>query len=299
MEERMLEHIDYNLNYLTQMFKKVKFKPIESYIAQRIWHRLDRTNVEMVCQQYVRRGEAYALVDLFFPQINYGVEIDEAYHANPEQKRRDELRTYEIIRNTEIKLERIICYDKNKSTENETFYCALEDIHQQVDKVVSEIRQRIEEEEKQSRFQPWTNEDKLKPDFHRAKGVLRVKDNDSFRTTLDICKTFGMDVKSNRRGGKSLNNGYLLWWPKYGHKTWSNELSEDGETITERKNTAPTVSTPEPLLEQRKRITFFKQENAFGVSLYRFVGVFQMSSTDKDVTTYVKVADEYSLAKQK
>lgn len=295
MEENFLEHLDYNLNYLTQMFKKVKFKPIESYVAQRIWHLLNRQDVEMVCQQYVKRKNGYALVDIYFPQIALGIEIDEPHHANRKQKQRDELRAYEIIQRTNIELRYVLCYNKDKSTDDDKFYLPLDILHLQIDNIVTEIRERIEQAENSNTFCPWLSEDTLTADHHRKKGVLRVQDFDSFRTTIAICESFGMTVRTNRRGGKKLNDEYILWWPQHGHRDWSNELSEDGMTIKEHPNGKVKISQKKPFIEKIKRITFFKQENAFGVAYYRFVGVFQMTSIEGDMRTYTKIADEYKL----
>lgn len=67
-------------DYLYRMFSHhTKDKEKENYVVNAIWARLDDLNVKPVTQQYVRRPNGYALIDLYFPQINYGVECDEAY----------------------------------------------------------------------------------------------------------------------------------------------------------------------------------------------------------------------------
>ena len=289
-----LEHMDYNLCYLTQMFKKVQFKPIESYIAQRIWHQLNRLDIQMICQQYVKRDNTYALIDIYFPQINYGVEIDEPYHADLVQKKKDKLREYEIIKQTNITLQHINCYEQHKSKKKEFFFRPIVQIHQQIDSAVAEIRKRIEQSEQNRTLLPWLSENTMTADYHKRKGVLRVQDNDSFRTTLDICETFGVSAVY-RRGGRPLNNGYFLWWPKCGHKHWTTKLSPNGEIITEQHNIQTKNTGKATSIEQPKRITFYKQENAFGVSCYRFIGVFQFDTTNNNITTYKKISDEYPL----
>lgn len=70
-------------DYLYRMFSHhTKDKEKENYVVNAIWARLDDLNVKPVTQQYVRRPNGYALIDLYFPQINYGVECDEAYHKD-------------------------------------------------------------------------------------------------------------------------------------------------------------------------------------------------------------------------
>ena len=70
-------------DYLYRMFSHhTKDKEKENYVVNAIWARLDDLNIKPVTQQYVRRPNGYALIDLYFPQINYGVECDEAYHKD-------------------------------------------------------------------------------------------------------------------------------------------------------------------------------------------------------------------------
>ena len=67
--------------YLYRMFSHhTKDKEKENYVVNAIWQRLDDLNIKPVTQQYVHisKSNRYALIDLYFPQINYGVECDEA-----------------------------------------------------------------------------------------------------------------------------------------------------------------------------------------------------------------------------
>ena len=71
--------------YLYRMFSHhTKDKEKENYVVNAIWQRLDDLNIKPVTQQYVHfsKSNRYALIDLYFPQINYGVECDEAYHKD-------------------------------------------------------------------------------------------------------------------------------------------------------------------------------------------------------------------------
>ena len=71
--------------YLYRMFSHhTKDKEKENYVVNAIWQRLDDLNIKPVTQQYVHfsKSNRYALIDLYFPQINYGVECDEAHHKD-------------------------------------------------------------------------------------------------------------------------------------------------------------------------------------------------------------------------
>ena len=54
--------------YLYRMFSHhTQDKEMENYVVNAIWARLDDLNVKPVTQQYVRRPNGYALIDLYFP----------------------------------------------------------------------------------------------------------------------------------------------------------------------------------------------------------------------------------------
>ena len=74
---------DYKLDYMTRLFRKIRNKRFEAYIIQRIWDLLNDDSIRFVTQQYFKRNENgnYALADLYLPQINMIVEIDEGQHA--------------------------------------------------------------------------------------------------------------------------------------------------------------------------------------------------------------------------
>ena len=113
------------------MLAKLAHKPTESYVISRIWHRLDDIRVRLVLQQYVKREKGYALADLYLPQLNMIVEVNEEYHETDEQKLRDAIRNKEVRDATKADVFVI------KASGN------LDEIHQQVDEIVAEIRKRI------------------------------------------------------------------------------------------------------------------------------------------------------------
>ena len=89
--------MDFKLDYMARLFRSIENKKFESYAIQRIWHLLDNDDVQFVVQQYFKRNdEKYALTDLYLPQINLVVEIDEVQHADERNKILDAERIRDI-----------------------------------------------------------------------------------------------------------------------------------------------------------------------------------------------------------
>jgi very-short-patch-repair endonuclease len=131
--------------YLIRTFSRTKRKDYENYILNAIWHKLDRSDIQPVTQQYIKRSDGhYALVDLFFPQINIGIECDEAHHIDNEKK----------DRKRELTMEQMLsAYDE---TDDFTLYRikayeSIENIKKQIDYVVANIKEKV----RQTRFLPW------------------------------------------------------------------------------------------------------------------------------------------------
>ena len=74
-------------DYLVRTFSRTTGKKYENYILTAIWHKLDRSDIQPVTQQYIKRSHGhYALVDLYFPQLRVGIECDEPYHRRQWEK---------------------------------------------------------------------------------------------------------------------------------------------------------------------------------------------------------------------
>ena len=67
-------------------------------MIQRIWDLLNDDSIRFVTQQYFKRNEngKYALSDLYLPQINMIVEIDEGQHIKEEHQEADIQRSEDI-----------------------------------------------------------------------------------------------------------------------------------------------------------------------------------------------------------
>lgn len=96
--------------YIANQLKRTFNKKYENYCITRIYHLLNRLDIKIVTQQLFRRDNGkIALADLYFPQINLIVEVDEGHHLN--NKENDERRTEEIIKNKVQAFEEVINYN--------------------------------------------------------------------------------------------------------------------------------------------------------------------------------------------
>jgi very-short-patch-repair endonuclease len=262
--------------YLIRTLSRTKRKDYENYIINAIWHKLDRSDIQPISQQYVKRSDGrYALVDLFFPQLNIAIECDEEYHIDNAEN--------DLTR--ELTMEQMLAaYDETENYELYRIkaYERIEVIEKQIDDVVSNIKARI----RQSNFPPWDfNENPY--DIAVSKKMIHISDRLAFRTIVDICKCFGKDYSGMQLAFFNIGNGFQLWCPKLAvyqegqHKSvsqgWINILADDWGTITETNDDTSKISqNADKILSSRPRIVFAKSTDVLGQSAYRFIGVFQI-----------------------
>ena len=293
--------IDFKLDYMARLFRKISHKRFECYVIQRIWHNLNDDRVKFVIQQYVRREkeDKYALADLYLPQIGVIVEVNEAYHiASERQKEVDAIRNAEVARTTDATVKIVDCTKP------------LSDIHAQINDIVEFIRQKIKEKEFMGCFKPWGGENTLTVEYHKNKGYVKVDDDEYVRTIDDICEIFGTKAKHRgflRAGGATIpnDNDHVLWFPSVWNSSgWHNDLfnaytiyeyNEDAETnkkhIEGIKNEYNKNILP-------KRVTFFREKDDLGFNFYRFVGVFELDyeeSFTQDRTVWKRCSDVFQI----
>ena len=284
--------MDYKLEYMERLFAKISKKKTESYVISRIWHQLNDDRVKFVVQQYIRRTQdKYALADLYLPQLNIFIEINEPYHKDENGV----LREIDRIRNEEIQ----------NVTHSEPIVidcdCDIREIHRQVTEKVSIIKQRISE--LGENFKPWDDANTLSVEYHRSKGYLKVEDNECLRTTEDVAAVFGAKAKHRgflRASGAGIGENIIVWWPNTEHRLWHNELSEDGMFIYEYPKAEDKRAAH---LDQWKestqtRVTFLRYKDDLGFCFYRFVGVFRLNrdkSIHENKCVWERVSDTYQL----
>ena len=292
--------MDFKLDYMARLFRSIRNKRFESYAIQRIWHQLDDDRVQFVTQQYFKRKDGgYALADLYLPQINMVVEIDEGQHTDPGNEILDAIRSQQIQSVNNAEIQRIpICIDREKDE-----WHTMAEVNNRISEVVALIKQRIEE--KGDNFSPWSGDDMLSPEYHIKKGYLAVSDNDYVRNIDDAAKIFNTKAIHKgflRAGGFDVprKSGWIVWLPSVNNKRWNNSLSDDGLTIREYPSDAKKRSdhVKGTITKNETRITFFREKDALGFNFYKFVGVFKINkelSQKENKSVWERCADRYEL----
>ena len=86
------------LEFISRQLAKAEGKRYEHYVVTRIWHLLNDTRIKPVTQQFITRPSGRALTDMYFPQLEMHIEIDEGHHKK--QIEADKLREADIINAT-------------------------------------------------------------------------------------------------------------------------------------------------------------------------------------------------------
>jgi very-short-patch-repair endonuclease len=289
-----LDHIAYMLNVRT------KRKAYENFIVNAIYTKVGNSELMPVTQQYVRNPNdprGYYLLDLYFPQINFGVEIDEGYHCNEENQLKDKEREEAIKCAIKCDEERIAIFTKDlsggwrKRSYNEI--CA------DIDRIVSQIKERIDALPNGLEWE--TNDEKIEK--VTKCGVFDVDDCVTYKTITEIynicggSRSTGMKVSGLQRACLRLNSEYYLWVPTLAIKTsggydskydYHNLLSEDKTVITERSLKKPFkesnhCTTPQACNSCKKcntpstyRVVFLRTRDIFCKPSIKFIGVFKL-----------------------
>lgn len=281
---------DPKAEYIIKTLSKTERKDYENYVINAIWNRLSNNNIKPITQQYVYnkdKNEHY-YIDLYFPQINFGVEVDERHHLGREKidKERTKAITSEfqklIIKDGDQYIEeRIVVYNK-------TF----DEIEAQINNVVRKIKNKIEETE----IKEWITDLKK---FALENEKISIKDNIIFRTINETCNVlFNTNYKLN--GGArssyflprilSKNSRFKntkLWFPNLAIEEegthiaavheWNNQLNNDG-TIYEfgEKISEEVYENYEVAHENQEiRYVFIRSKDSLNRTGYRFVGKYQ------------------------
>ncbi len=260
--------------YYVKQLAKTNKKNYENYVVGRIICLINDLSLKFITQQSVIiRGGKRALTDLYFPQIDLHVEVDEAYHKDRIDE--DKMREADIVRVTNHAIERI---DVTKN---------IELIHLLIDEVVKKIKNAVEEKKKDNTFIPWDIEAEYDTKTYINKGYIDLKEKVAFNRIVDACNCFGHNYIGYQRAKAKHPNerNKDLWFPKlYENKDWQNSISDDGKIIAERRK----VNNPEfiktyllnllnPEKYARKRIVFARVKGSLGDIMYRFKGLFEVN----------------------
>lgn len=147
--------------YIIKTFARTTHKQFENYVVNAIWNRLGRFDLRPITQQYVKLNNGkYALMDLYFPQLNVGIECDESYHVSNKEK--DEAREKSIS-------DLLNSIDETSGFEmlRVKAYQTIEEINNEIDEIVVILNSKINEN-----LKPWViienPAERLRLDLRRA-----------------------------------------------------------------------------------------------------------------------------------
>lgn len=263
------------LNYVRKVFAQTQGKTLENYVLTQIWAGVKHLNLIPVAQQYVKRQEGYALLDLYFPQIEIAVEVDEDYHKKTITH--DKMRADDIFNAISVEPLRII----------ENLY---ETVEQGIQGAIAAIT------EKAKKLGPLVWDEDWQQKEHEEKFAEIKK-----RGFLDITDQIGFErvQVTNDIFGKEWSKGYLqrgksffdnigsewerLWFPHLtSNKKWKNNIDPTWTVIREKrldgKERQKSLNYDPNIL----RYTFAKYKNAFGITSYRYIGNFRYTGKEID-----------------
>ncbi len=291
-----MQHAD--IQYLSRLFQKVSSKPTELYVLTRLWHQLNDAEIQMVPQQYVGLPEnRYAMSDIYFPQANVFVEINEPAHYESDWRvELDRQRNEHIIVRTGTEVKVVDCRE------------SLGNIHIQIDEIVSLIRERVSVAREKGTFKQWRPNEARNPKYWKERKTIRLEDDVIMNNVEAICELFGADFNKTKRGYyrkggivHPLVSECVIWWPSaISRSGWQNQSEEGGELITEshadpEKNKSHYHST---VKWPHKRIVFYFNRDVLGFIGYYFSGVYEIDfslSNENDGLVWRRIQKEVSL----
>lgn len=278
------------LEYLIKTFSRTKRKDYENYILNAVWQKMDCLDIRPVTQQYVKGNDnEYYLIDLYFPQINVGVEVDEAFHKkNIESDLKRELTIEEKL--SSIREDSLFELKRIDAT------LSLQELTKRIEIVSAEINEKIVDK----KITKWDTDVSIKERI-KKNGYISVDDFYRFRLITDVAnQLFFKNYKGYQQASFIVNIGDELthvWFPtistkeKEEHSQWLNYLNEDWSVITEVniREDGKTVDHEVGDL----RAVFAKIKDNFGKFSYRYIGNFRLNeiSNDNKLRTYQKVSD--------
>lgn len=299
-DKRKTEYISKMLN------KRTKGKGYENFVINQIYARIDNPELEIVTQKCIRinnssfignespnknfiLGKSHYLVDLYFPQINFAIEVDEGYHEDRKKQFNDQERQNYIKNAVSCKIERIKICEKDSTTNLKKY----EDILTQIKKIVDKIKNKISQLEQKKGALKWiTNEEKMEQ--VKEDKFFDIKQDVHFGGITNVLNLLpGRQYTLYQRCVKGYDD-YIIWIPVLSIKTtegnvktangWINFINEDGTEISEYPSSkdypktetfnAKAGSCPQKWCE-KKRVIFMKMKDEFGNNCCRFLGVFK------------------------
>lgn len=284
------------IEYLIKTLSRTKRKDYENYCVNRIYSLLNDLDIKPMTQKCVKKEDGWYLIDLYFPQFNVGVEIDEGHHIGREKE--DKLRAEQIIDELEGYIEERI------NVVNEDVMS----INSRIDQIVSKIQKMKIEQVEKGNFKSW--EILTAEEYFEDKNSISNKDDIEFKTNAEavniVCGTNykGLQNSYGRIKGKEGKEGiWSYWFPilaieqdgemdtknAYG---WINSVNSDWSEIYEKNKLGKEVEVN----YDERRIVFMKYKDPIlGRMTRRFIGLYRPVAQKDGITTYERFATEMEL----
>ncbi len=273
------------LEYVARSLSRGTNKKYETYVINAIYQKVNNPNLIIETQKEIKLENGYRpLIDLFLPQLNIAIEVDEGYHASEEQHKHDIWREKSINSQISkpcigdyIQFERIVAHD-----------VSLEEINSRIDEVVNLIKEKIN-----SRTTPlvWKSKEEILDDIKKRK---TIELDDCFDSNVQI---INLVYDCNYSGWQKA--GYkLLWFPVISDKdenelltsraSWQNFFNSTHTIIYERSDNLRINENKKKWALQDEqngtiRVVFVKDRDSFGKTRKRFAGVFRASGWDDNL----------------
>lgn len=309
--------------YLVKTLSRTKRKDDENYVLNAIWNKIDvsglsidgkpltKSDIKPVSQQFIRRPNSKVenkksyFIDLYFPQINVGIECDEEYHNSDTAHEHDQERHIEIV-------DILNAVDDTKGTyeelrihaaqlENESGDAHITRIDDEITACSLKITQRIREAIAAGTFEPWIDQTMSAYDFLAQKndGMLTVQDNLNLgRTQRDVVSVL-WNVHASQKSCyrprvwdsiKEIHSNARIWFPNLSvdgsavKNHWVNQLSEDGTHIFQHLDNSDiadfsvaNVTSGTSLDSVPPRYVFVKYHDWFtGTEQIKFLGLYKI-----------------------
>lgn len=290
--------------HILRILTKLKHKKYEYFVVSRIIQQIFDSDIKFVCQQLVRRpdGRGRALLDMYFPQLNISLEIDEPQHENKENKLSDKQRTRDIINVAQLDEKRIQILSENGQLKS------LTRIAKDTDSFLEYLQEKAAHVRADGEWVPWDFDNELTAKPHLARGYIDAADDVLLRRHIDAIELFGRKLKGHQGGGWVPPKSYnltMIWFPRlYKNDKWDNSLSDDGTQIIEKNldDRGLSIMNQDQYGPNHHRAVFARRDEPLIGTLYRFVGVFEYSkaaSRDLGAAVYDKISNRINLEPSK
>ena len=295
--------MDERFDYIARTLSRTKRKEYENYVVNAIWNRLSTTEIKPVSQQYIKHDNGYYLIDLYFPQLNIGIECDEGYHKqNVEQDSHREITIFDILKQVKnISEYRALHVDVTRS---------YMEIEEEINCHVQTIHSCIELQKNNGNFSEWR--DILPQEYFANKDIITIDNDIAFRTIAETCNALFATTYMNIQRSwfvpstfrEKYGQQYKVWFPKLAvegkavSRDWHNELSQNGKNIIEFNESSADKTYDLKDEHYIPRVTFTQvQDPITRKREYRFVGVFKLTGVEGNKTVYTRIADSFPLIK--